>query len=425
MRTGTVSSIQRLIDSVSRSPLVWGSLAGAGFFALVHGDALGSYFFQRYCAGHPVEYVETLLFFVGLAALAIKALDVVAQARGLSRPLLEPIAPHRGSGPPRRTDFQSVPQKGKTDWKSVLLEESHSPADCDMLLARLSRVRQVGQDDYLLRRVRNGLESVRRIDSADNLEERLKHLADLDGEQAHAGYGLMRLIVWAIPILGFLGTVIGITMAIASLKPSALEESMVEVTGGLGVAFDTTALALGLSIILMFVQYYVDRAETGLLAAVDARVEAELIGRFKEVSVDPDSQVAAMRRMSQAAIRSMEETVRRQAELWQAAVEANRQQWQEVQSTAVRAAENLAAVQNAVVHKAEVLTRAVDAASCVAGLQETLNRNLAALSGARHFEETVMSLAAAIHLLNARLGELPAKAPSVSLEPARRRGQAA
>jgi len=405
MRTGKVSSIQRLIDSASRSPLVWGSLAGAGFFALVHADALGSYFFQRYCAGHPVEYVETLLFFVGLAALAIKALDVVAQARGLSRPLLEPIS--------------------RTDWKSVLLEESHSPADCDMLLARLSRVRQVGQDDYLLRRVRNGLESVRRIDSADNLEERLKHLADLDAEQAHAGYGLMRLIVWAIPILGFLGTVIGITMAIASLKPSALEESMVEVTGGLGVAFDTTALALGLSIILMFVQYYVDRAETGLLAAVDARVEAELIGRFKEVSVDPDSQVAAMRRMSQAAIRSMEETVRRQAELWQAAVEANRQQWQEVQSTAVRAAENLAAVQNAVVHKAEVLTRAVDAASCVAGLQETLNRNLAALSGARHFEETVMSLAAAIHLLNARLGELPAKAPSVSLEPARRRGQAA
>ena len=405
MRTGKVSSIQRLIDSVSRSPLVWGSLAGAGFFALVHADALGSYFFQRYCAGHPVEYVETLLFFVGLAALAIKALDVVAQARGLSRPLLEPIS--------------------RTDWKSVLPDESHSPADCDMLLARLSRVPQVGQDDYLLRRVRNGLESVRRIDSADNLEERLKHLADLDAEQAHAGYGLMRLIVWAIPILGFLGTVIGITMAIASLKPSALEESMVEVTGGLGVAFDTTALALGLSIILMFVQYYVDRAETGLLAAVDARVEAELIGRFKEVSVDPDSQVAAMRRMSQAAIRSMEETVRRQAELWQAAVEANRQQWQEVQSTAVRAAENLAAVQNAVVHKAEVLTRAVDAASCVAGLQETLNRNLAALSGARHFEETVMSLAAAIHLLNARLGELPAKAPSVSLEPARRRGQAA
>jgi hypothetical protein len=403
-----------LIDGAGRSPLVWGSLAGGGFFALVHTGLLGDYFFQRYCAGHPVEYVETMLFFVGLAALAIKALDVAAQLRGLGRPLLDPMPLDRRSAPPRRTDSQSVPP-----------EVGHSAADCDVLLARLSRVRQVGQDDYLLRRVRNGLESVRRTDSAENLEERLKHLADLDAEQAQASYGLMRLIVWAIPILGFLGTVIGITMAIASLRPSALEESMVEVTAGLGVAFDTTALALALSIILMFVQYYVDRAETGLLAAVDARVQAELIGRFKEVSANPDSQVAAVRRLSQAAVRSMEDTVRRQAELWQAAVEANQRHWNEVQSTAVRAAESLAAVQNTLVHKAEVLTRAVDAASCVAGLQETLNRNLAALAGAKHFEETVMSLAAAIHLLNARLGELPAKAPSVTLEPARRRGLAA
>jgi hypothetical protein len=371
-------------------------MAGAGFFALVHGGTLGDYFFQRYCAGHPVEYVETMLFFVGLAALAIKALDVAAQSKGLGRALLDPIS-----------------------------RDGQSPGDCPLLLARLQRVPEVARDDCLLRRTRDGLESIRRLGSAENLEERLKHLADLDAERAHASFGLLRLIVWAIPILGFLGTVIGITMAIASLKPSALEESMVEVTAGLGVAFDTTALALALSIILMFIQFYVDRAEGGLLAAVDARVQAELIGRFREVSADPDTQVAAMRRMSRTMIQSMEETVRRQAELWRSAAEQNQQHWGEVQSTLVRAAENLAAVQHALVQKAEVLTRAIDAASCVAGLEETLNRNLAALAGAKHFEDTVMSLAAAIHLLNTRLGELPARTPVVHLESSRRKGQAA
>jgi len=392
----TVSRTQRLFDSAARSPLIWGSVSGAGFFALVHGGALGDYFFHRYCAGHPVEYVETMLFFVGLAALVIKALDVAAQSKGLGRTLLDP-----------------VPRDGQ------------SPADCGLLLARLERAGDASRDDYLLRRLRDGLESIRRLGSAENLEERLKHLADLDAERAHASYGLLRLIVWAIPILGFLGTVIGITMAIASLKPSALEESMVEVTAGLGVAFDTTALALALSIILMFVQHYVDRAEGGLLAEVDARGQAELIGRFREVSADPDAQVAAMRRMSQTMVQSTEETVRRQAELWQSAAEENQRRWDQVQSTLVRAAENLAAMQNALVQKAEVLTRAIDAASCVAGLQETLNSNLRALAGAKHFEDTVMSLAAAIHLLNTRLGELPAKAPVVHLEPARRKGQAA
>ena len=54
----------------------------------------------------------------------------------------------------------------------------------------------------------------------------------------------MRLIVWAIPILGFLGTVIGITMALNAIDPKAVEESMMQVTTGLGVKFDTTALAL-------------------------------------------------------------------------------------------------------------------------------------------------------------------------------------
>jgi len=54
-----------------------------------------------------------------------------------------------------------------------------------------------------------------------------------------------------------------------------------------------------------------------------------------------------------------------------------------------------------------------------------LNRNLAALAGARHFQQTVMSLAAAIHLLNARLAEPPAVAPSIQLETKRSGTQAA
>ncbi len=52
---------------------------------------------------------------------------------------------------------------------------------------------------------------------------------------------------------------------------------------GLYVAFDTTALALSLSILLMFVQFFVDRVETQLLSMVDTRVNEELVGRFETV----------------------------------------------------------------------------------------------------------------------------------------------
>ena len=61
----------------------------------------------------------------------------------------------------------------------------------------------------------------------------------------------------AIPVLGFLGTVIGITLAIGKLSPQALEDSLPEVMTSLSVAFYTTTQALGLSIVLMFAQFLI------------------------------------------------------------------------------------------------------------------------------------------------------------------------
>jgi hypothetical protein len=438
-----VSQLNRFSKALVKSPILWGAAASVGFFAMVDRGMLGPKFFPRYCAGHPVEYVETILFFVGLAALAVKALEVSAQRMALGKPLLGPI-----------------PRDGQ------------SPSDCPALLARLASLPRSWQGHYLVRRLRSGLEYVGRRDSAESLDEQLKHLADLDADRVHGSYGLLRLIVWAIPILGFLGTVIGITMAIASLRVDALEESMVEVTAGLGVAFDTTALALALSIILMFTQHYVDRAEGSLLAEVDRRVDAELSGRFAAVSSAPDGQMAAFRRMTETMVRSLDDLMRRQAEQWRASVEAagqrwtqtadavgrqlqaslagalaeslkaharqvasaeeaaaekNRRHWGEVQRTLSRAAETLAATQVALVDKAEVLGRAVEGTAYVAKLEETLNHNLAALAGAKNFEDTVMSLAAVIHLLNTRLAGSPAApaTPGIQLDSHRRTGRAA
>ena len=65
----------------------------------------------------------------------------------------------------------------------------------------------------------------------------------------------------------------------------------------------------------------------------------------------------------------------------------------------------------------EILERAVVATGEVIRLEDALNRNLTALAGAKHFEQTVISLAATIHLLNARLTETATNAAPVKLEP--------
>ena len=64
----------------------------------------------------------------------------------------------------------------------------------------------------------------------------------------------------------------------------------------------------------------------------------------------------------------------------------------------------LHAQQVEMVKLSEMMARVVEATGEVRKLESSLNSNLQSLAGAKNFEDTVMSLSAAIHLLNTRLG---------------------
>ena len=151
---------------------------------------------------------------------------------------------------------------------------------CDRLQAALDSQSAQRQEEYYLGRLRAGVQHVARRGSADGLGDELKYMADDDATVSHARFGLFRVIVWAIPILGFLGTVIGITLALNAIDPKRPDESMLQVITGLGLKFDTTAVALSLSMVLMFVHFFVDQAETLLLRAVDRKVQHEVAEYF-------------------------------------------------------------------------------------------------------------------------------------------------
>jgi hypothetical protein len=315
-------------------------------------------------------------------------------------------------------------------------------------------------DGYFIRRLHDALSFVSRKGSADTLEQEIKHLSENDLAEAAQSYGFIRIIIWAIPILGFLGTVIGITIAIANLNPQQLEHSLPDVTAGLGVAFDTTALALGLSMVLMFFQFVVDKYENQLLAAVDRRMSEELVGRFQTQLAPQDPLMLAVRRMTDAILPATERLVARQAEIWQASMEAangrwvetslkagrqleaalaaalanslpqhaaelaaaekdiaeqNRRHWSQLQQALEHAAASMSQQQTELARQSEVLLKVVEATDQVGRLEHALNRNLQALSGAKNFEDTVVSLAAAIQLLAARMGHTHAEPRMVEL----------
>lgn len=300
-----MSRISSFSEWILRLPLVWGGVASLAFYAALSQGWIASPLIRQYTANNFVEYVECVLFFVGLAALVLRFIQITGQFATLDR-----------------VEFEPIPRGGQ------------STKECDRLLAQLAELPVSTRNTYLARRLYDALEYVRRKCSADAIDQQLRHLQDQDVGRMMAGYSLVRIIVWAIPILGFLGTVIGITTAIFNLSPQDLEQSMPKVTSGLGVAFDTTAVALALTMVLMFVKYCVERMEDRLLAMVDERVEKELVGRFHYSGIDDDPNVAAIRRMTEQVINAVEAMTTRQADVWKTALDATHQQWADVSFSA-------------------------------------------------------------------------------------------
>jgi biopolymer transport protein ExbB/TolQ len=409
---------------------------------LLRSELLHSALAERYLS-HPVEWVEVVLFCCALAALAAKLWYARAERRAGRETVLPPW-----------------------DGKPVPVTEAAG------LLAGLHRLPRRLQSTWLVHRLCAVLEFLHSRNSAADLDDHLRALADNDSLAVEGSYSLVRFICWATPILGFLGTVVGIAGAVAGVTPEVLEQSLNQVTDGLALAFDTTALALALTMVLMFLSFLTERAEAGVLEAVDGYVDRELAHRFERVAGEGGQMAAAVRQDVQALLRATEQLVQRQADVWARTFEEMRGRWEKAEGqreerlaaalenalerTLQSHAERLTALEEQAVRRSaellrelaavaeavrdagreqrEALTQAADAIAAQADvlgrlqdgdrqlvqLQELLTQNLAAVANVGTFEQAVHSLSAAVHLLTASAVQAPVRrraGPSAAEEP--------
>lgn len=111
--------------------------------------------------------------------------------------------------------------------------------------------------------------AVRRIRLNENFQEAndvAMEACDLHLELLNSKLAISKYILWAIPSIGFLGTVRGIGIAL-SLASEALDEGKITgVAASLGVAFNSTWVALALSLFLMFLSNSLHGREERLVA---------------------------------------------------------------------------------------------------------------------------------------------------------------
>lgn len=298
-----MSKIASFSDWLLRSPIIWGGMACMATYELLERNIINSDLLDRYLLGHPIEIATTALFFIAMAGLAIRALSLAPQYVCLERNLLEP--PLVGGQPVE---------------------------DAPRLLKQLEDQPPLYQETYLVRRLSAAVDYVRRKDSAETLEKHLHHLEEVDLDRMASGFSLTRVILWAVPSLGFLGTVIGIAAAIGHLSFDAdnIIESLKQVIPPLTSAFDTTTLSLALSIPLMFTKHLVERVEGRLLEKVDQRTEDELVGRFFQYGSANDPQVAAVRRMAEQVIRTVETMQNKQGQVLQDTIQESHRHWADI-----------------------------------------------------------------------------------------------
>ena len=162
-----------------------------------------------------------------------------------------------------------------------------------------------GQDDQysvvryspLLRRIWITLEQWMIRPSLQNAHLVIEQQVISDREATQRAYNLLRIFVWATPVLGLIGTVVGISIAVGGFASflstnvddiSKIKAGLVGVTGGLSFAFLITLEGLLSSLVLMLFTSSIQTREERLYAGIERDVTERFLPELQRISPERD-----------------------------------------------------------------------------------------------------------------------------------------
>ena len=168
-----------------------------------------------------------VLMLWAMAIMALKAQNVGAQRRLLTQPL-------------------------------VSVEEGRKvlPEDARKLARPIEALPDPDRDFLLPRALRGALNRYGSTASVADVSGVVRDVCDTEADRLDSELSMVRYIAWAIPSIGFIGTVRGIGAALGNAH-EAVAGNIAAVTSSLGVAFNSTFIALLISIVIMFLTHQI------------------------------------------------------------------------------------------------------------------------------------------------------------------------
>jgi len=164
-----------------------------------------------------------------------------------------------------------------------------TPASAQNVLENLYRTVDDPQRFLLTKRIHNALANLRNIGRVGDVDEILSTQAENDEAIVDSSYTVIRGLIWAIPVLGFIGTVQGLSGALGAFwgvvsqadDVAQMRGALQGVTGGLSTAFETTLVGLVAALAIHLVMIFVRRREEQFLDACKDYCQKHLVGRLR------------------------------------------------------------------------------------------------------------------------------------------------
>jgi biopolymer transport protein ExbB/TolQ len=202
----------------------------------------------------------TLFFFGGLAVLWLKRHKLHFQEQALQL-----------SAVPAEPEF-------------VLTETSAAS-----VLARIHSLVDHPRHFVLLNRIDRALSNLKNMGQVNDVSSILRTQAENDEDLVASSYTLVNGLVWAIPVLGFIGTVLGLSLAIGKFTQtlqaagdiSLIRNSLQGVTGGLATAFESTLVALSYTLVLQLAITFLQKREMAFLDECNDYCHSHIVSKLR------------------------------------------------------------------------------------------------------------------------------------------------
>lgn len=239
--------------------LLIAAVATTGFYGVLS-LADESYIPTMFTDRGPVPYFIAGFFFWSLAILAIKSLKLRLQRRALMYPVV-------------------------SDDPSFVL----TPKTVDDVNAKIYRTVDDPKHFVLFNRISIALSNLQNLGRVTDVDEILRSQASHDESALETSYALVQGFVWAIPVLGFIGTVQGLSGAIGGFGSvlatttdiEQIKGSLQSVTGGLSIAFETTLQGLVAAIFVQLFLVALKKTEEEFLDDCSEYCVRHVVGRLR------------------------------------------------------------------------------------------------------------------------------------------------